>query len=248
MLFSFVVNPLKNPAAHPPKKSKAPPPLPPPKPISEEKMQKEQRNMYDMISGDEEDDDDDDYTKLTSQEPPEPEGGILRYDYADMDRGVRPVDEYGGSGGSATGTSGSGAFHSNDSASDDEYIVPLNPPPPPTMVHQKPPTRNQYINTLNGRNLSVSKPDVKSATLPHRPYSADKDKPSGRNPMSLPGSKDTSFSSSSNLSNSAGNAELLSRLNRRKKQVEGSVTDDDVFTKESPKVKSFYQVSMRILA
>ena len=240
-----VANPLNKPAFNVPKKSKAPPPLPPPKPMSEEKIRREEHNMYEEISGDE---GEDEYTNPL-EVPPDPEGGILKYDYADMDRGVRPMschEEYGGgSGGSATGTSGSGAFHSNDSGSDDdEYIEPLNPPP--KVVHQKSPGLNQYMNTLDGRDLKHTKfhdMKPKSVSLP-RPLPSPKDKPSGRKPGS---GRDINPSSSSN------DSELLSMLNRRKKQVE-STSADDVFTKEPPKVnvksppKAYYQVCMSCIA
>lgn len=186
--------------------------------------------MYEEISGDE---GEDEYTNPL-EVPPDPEGGILGYDYADMERGIRPMschEEYGGgSGGSGTGTSGSGAFQSNDSGSDDdEYIEPMRPPP--KMFQQKPPGRNQYMNTLDGRDLTHPKVhDMKSATLPHHPSSSQKDKLLGRKPMGLPGNRGANPSASSN------DSELLSMLNRRKKQVEGSGADDDVFAKEPPKV------------
>ena len=228
-----VVNPLlKKPAPVPPKKSKPPPPLPPPKPISEEKKRHEENNMYEEISGDE---GDNEYTTL-SEAPPEPEGGVLRYDYADMDRGVRPMsvhhDEYGGSGGSTTGASGSGAFHSNDSGSDnDEYIEAVSVTP--MIVPQKTNQKNQYLNTLDGRDLGCPKqPDMKCQTLPHRSASY-KDK--GRKQFSPPpGSKPNmnhSFGGNSNSDN-----EFFSKLNQRRKQVEGNnKDDDDVFVREPPK-------------
>ena len=197
--------------------------------------------MYEAISDDE---GEDEYSNPL-EVPPDPEGGILGYDYADMDRGIRPMsyhEEYGGgSGGSGTGTSGGGAFHSNDSGSDDdEYIEPMRPPP--KMFQQKPPGRNQYMNTLDHRDLTQKKVhDMKSATLPHHSSSSQKDK-FGHKPMGLPGNKGASPSASCN------DSELLSMLSRRKKRVEGSTTEDDVFTKEPPKVpvksppKACYQV------
>ena len=228
--------------ANVPKKTKAPPPLPPPKPMSEEKIQAEQRNMYEEISGDE---GEDEYTAL-GEAASEPEGGILKYDYADMERGVRPMSyQQDGSGGSGTGTlgSGSGAFQSNESGSDDdEYIEPLNQTVPQKPANQ----RNQYMNTntLDGRDLGRTKPkDSKAATIPlsHR-TSSFKEKPSAPH---KPNNQHNSFGGTGN------NSELLNMLNKRKKHVERSNIDDDVFVKEeSSKVapksapKAMYQVGV----
>ena len=241
MLLVIVVNPLKKPPApFPPKKSKAPPPLPPPKPISEERIRHEENNMYEEISGDE---GDNEYTTL-SDVPPEPEGGVLRYDYADMDRGVRPMshhDEYGGSGGSTTGASGSGAFQSNDSGSDDdEYIESVTVTP--MIVPQKTNQRNQYLNTLDGKDLGCPRqPEMKSLTLPHRSASY-KDK--GRKPLSPPPSSKPNPSHSFG-GNSNNSGEFFSKLNQRRQQVERNTEEDDVFVKElTPKAfsKPGYQV------
>ena len=237
---SFVVNPLKKPAPFAPKKSKPPPPLPPPKPISEERLRHEESNMYEPISGDE---GDDEYTTL-SEAPPEPEGGVLRYDYADMERGVRPTsvhhDEYGGSGGSTTGASGSGAFHSNDSGSDnDEYIEAVSVTP--MIVPQKTNQRNQSMNTLDRKDLACSRQaEMKSLTLPHRSTSY---KEKGRKPLSPPPGSKPNLSHSFG-GNSNNNAELFSRLSERKQRVEVN-TGDDVFVKEPSKTtfpKPAYQV------
>ena len=231
----FAVNPLKKLGA--PKKSKAPPPLPPPKPISEEKARHEAQNMYEPID---EDDGNSEYTVLSDQ-PPEPEGGILRYDYADMDRGIRPasvhLDEYGGSGGSTAGASGGGTFHSNNSGSDDDEYIEATVLTP-TMLSQAPIQRNQYMNTLDGKDLSSKLSDMKSATLPYRP-SSYKDKSSrGRRPMSPP-------AGSHSLSSSSNNNELLSALNKRKQKIDGGAVDDEVFVQESHKgTPSMYQVRL----
>ena len=188
--------------------------------------------MYEEISGDE---GDSEYTTL-SEPPPEPEGGILRYDYADMDRGVRPMsvhhDEYGGSGGSTAGASGSGAFHSNDSGSDnDEYIEAVSVTP--MIVPQKTNQRNQYLNTLDGKDLGCSRQsDIKSQTLPHRSTSY---KNKGRKQLSpSPGSKPNP--SHSFGSNSNSNDEFFSKINQRRKQVDGNTEDDEVFVREAPRV------------
>ena len=193
--------------------------------------------MYEPID---EDDGNGEYTTLSDQ-PPEPEGGILRYDYADMERGIRPMsvhhDEYGGSGGSTTGASGGGTFHSNNSESDDdEYIVPTTLTP--TVLSQAPTQRTQYMNTLDGRELSSKPSNMKSATLPHRP-SSYKDKSSRGCISKSPPAGSHSLSSSSN------NAELFNALNRRKQKVEGGSVDDDVFVQESHKgTPSMYQVRL----
>lgn len=233
---------MKKPGPVPPKKSKAPAPLPPPKPISEEKKRHEEKNMYEEIS---EDEGDNEYTTL-SEAPPEPEGGVLRYDYADMDRGVRPMsvhhDEYGGSGGSTTGASGSGAFHSNDSGSDnDEYIEAVSVTP--MIVPQKTNQRNQYLNTLDGKDLGCLRPDMKSQTLPHRAASY---KEKGRKPISPPPASKPNASHSFG-GNTNSNNEFFAKLNQRRKQVEGT-EDDEVFVREpsmvTPKTypKPSYQV------
>ena len=199
--------------------------------MSEEKIQEEENNMYEQISGDEEDLE---YSAL-SEAPPAPEGGVLKYDYADMERGVRPMsyhqDDYGGSGGSATGTSGSGAFQSNESGSDDdEYIEPVHATR--MMVHQKQP-KNQYVNTLDGKDLShKTSPEMKGATIPRKsPSQREK----FRKAFSPQGSKQQP-----NLGNSVGtnnNSELMDMLSRRKKKVESNAPDDEVFVKEEPPVK-----------
>jgi len=248
-------NPLRNSAAKSVKKSKPPPPLPPPKPMSEEKIRREEKNMYEEISDDE---NDEEYTAI-SQMVPEPEGGVERYDYADMERGIRPMsyhqDEYGGSGGSVTGTSGGGTFQSNDDSDTEEYIEPKIVSAPPIIVHQnsQPIKRNQYMNTntLDGRDLSHAKPpEVKIKTLPKR-TPPHKEKSPVRKPLGLPDNKPVNLNSSLDTGSSS---ELMNMLSRRKQQVEGSnsAANDDVFVKEEPtkvafKTKPVYQVCMRIL-
>lgn len=235
LLLVVTVNPLRKPAA---KKSKLPPPLPPPKPMSEEKIQKEEHNAYEEI---------DEYTVI-SQAVPEPEGGVLKYDYADMERGIRPMsyhqDEYGGSGGSVTGASGNGAFQSNDdSASDEEYIEPLTTPPK-TVYQNSPPTQRRIpyvnMNTLNGKDLLHTKPpEIKTKTLPLR-IPPHKEKSPACKPLSLPGNKNS-------LLGTGDNSELMNILSRRKQIERSSIADDDVFVKEEPpkittKSKVVYQV------
>lgn len=210
--------------------------------MSEEKIRREENNMYEEISGDE----DDEYSAL-EENIPAPEGGVLKYDYADMDRGVRPMsyhqDDYGGSGGSATGTSGSGAFQSNESGSDDdEYIEPLNVPS--QAIHQVHGSQYYNANTLDGRNLGHMKQnEMKAATLPHR-TSSYKEKPARK-----PDSSTLSTSVDANCQ-----SELMNMLSRRKKQLDSSTIDEEVFVnEESTNVfqklssKPVYQVCMCIL-